>query len=669
MIRVDESLRPADLRPAIERMWELSAEKIRALEKTWNPADGAPVFTLGGRYTARGWTEWTQGFQFGSAILQFDATGERAVPRARPRAHVRRGWRRTSRTSACTTTASTTSAPTASCGGSASRAATTPAGCERELLRAGAEGRAARCRRGAGRALPTAAATSTRSTARTRCSSTPCARCASLALAHRLGHALLGEGDRPSRCSSGSCQHARATARYSRLLRPRARRLRRARAGGAREHVQHRRRQLPLPEHPAGLLAVHHVDARAGLGDARLRRAARVPRDACATPSSSRSAAGREVEGCMLEAARATSRLLHRRRRRRRRPVLGHGRARARRDARGHRDRRPIPFNDHEPVDSSAAPIAAQGLLRLGRCSSGAARPRTAGCYFQAGLTIARTLLGAPYLSRGPAAPGPAPALRLPPARTAGTTCRPAARCRAASRAQWGDYHLRELALLRPAPRRGRPYYTFFGPRRRSVRRASPSSRAARGASGSGIARALAARRLRPGRRAAVRDEPKSRAVARRAARRRPRGPLLRAPTSASRRGRAALVDGSASGSAGCTCSSTTPASRRRVRADVLDAGGGELRRLAARQPPGPVLPDAGASRASCSSRGEPTRRGRARSCSSRRSRPGGLDEPRRLLRQQGRARDGRRSCGPCGSPSDGHPGLRGAAGDRRAPT
>ena len=29
-----------------------------------------------GRYVSRGWTEWTQGFQFGSAILQFDATGE-----------------------------------------------------------------------------------------------------------------------------------------------------------------------------------------------------------------------------------------------------------------------------------------------------------------------------------------------------------------------------------------------------------------------------------------------------------------------------------------------------------------------------------------------------------------------------------------------------------------
>src|ERR1035441_1363304 len=40
------------------------------------PANGAPVFTVGGKYTSRGWTEWTQGFQFGSAILQFDATGD-----------------------------------------------------------------------------------------------------------------------------------------------------------------------------------------------------------------------------------------------------------------------------------------------------------------------------------------------------------------------------------------------------------------------------------------------------------------------------------------------------------------------------------------------------------------------------------------------------------------
>ena len=75
-MRIDSHLTPRDLLPKIDRMFELSAGKIRSLEPSW-PADaGAPVFTVEGRYQSRGWTEWTQGFQFGSAILQFDATGD-----------------------------------------------------------------------------------------------------------------------------------------------------------------------------------------------------------------------------------------------------------------------------------------------------------------------------------------------------------------------------------------------------------------------------------------------------------------------------------------------------------------------------------------------------------------------------------------------------------------
>lgn len=63
--------------PKITRLFDLSAAKIRSIEQTWRPEDGAPVFTVQGRYQTRGWTEWTQGFQFGSALLQFDASGDR----------------------------------------------------------------------------------------------------------------------------------------------------------------------------------------------------------------------------------------------------------------------------------------------------------------------------------------------------------------------------------------------------------------------------------------------------------------------------------------------------------------------------------------------------------------------------------------------------------------
>jgi hypothetical protein len=69
-------LTPAALVPKLHRLFDLSASKIRSLEKSWEPSQGSPVCTVDGRYTSRGWTEWTQGFQFGSAILQFDATGD-----------------------------------------------------------------------------------------------------------------------------------------------------------------------------------------------------------------------------------------------------------------------------------------------------------------------------------------------------------------------------------------------------------------------------------------------------------------------------------------------------------------------------------------------------------------------------------------------------------------
>ena len=184
MIGMDRPRTARDLLPKIERLFDAVGGEDSGARAALAPADGAPVFTVRGRYQARGWTEWTQGFQFGSALLQFDATGDARVPRARAARGRSSGWRRTSRTSACTITASTTSAPTATCGGSRARAASRPSEWERALLRAGAEGQRRRAGARWTRAARTAAS-STRSTARTRCSSTPSDRCARWRSAHR----------------------------------------------------------------------------------------------------------------------------------------------------------------------------------------------------------------------------------------------------------------------------------------------------------------------------------------------------------------------------------------------------------------------------------------------------------------------------------------------------
>lgn len=77
MIKIDFKLQPKDLKNKLDLFWQLSGEKIRLIDKKYDVAKGSPVFTVNGEYSTRGWTEWTQGFQFGSGILQFDATGDK----------------------------------------------------------------------------------------------------------------------------------------------------------------------------------------------------------------------------------------------------------------------------------------------------------------------------------------------------------------------------------------------------------------------------------------------------------------------------------------------------------------------------------------------------------------------------------------------------------------
>jgi hypothetical protein len=120
------------------------------------------------------------------------------------------------------------------------------------------------------------------------------------------------------------------------------------------------------------------------------------------------------------------------------------------------------PFNPYEPVDSSAAAIAAQGLIRLGSYLQTRAKGESARRYLQAGLTVLDSLLGELYLSTDPAHQGLI--LHSVYHRPNGWDYIPAGcsvPCGESS--MWGDYHAREVALYVQRLAGEAPYYTFFG--------------------------------------------------------------------------------------------------------------------------------------------------------------------------------------------------------------
>jgi unsaturated chondroitin disaccharide hydrolase len=105
------------------------------------------------------------------------------------------------------------------------------------------------------------------------------------------------------------------------------------------------------------------------------------------------------------------------------------------------------PFNAQEPVDSSAAAIAAQGLIRLGRYLTANGQGKDGAKYSAAGLTVFRTLLQEPYLSANARHQGLL--LHSVYHRPNGWDYIPKGRKIPCGEAcMWGDYHLREVAYL-----------------------------------------------------------------------------------------------------------------------------------------------------------------------------------------------------------------------------
>ena len=413
MIRLDRRRTAAGLLPAINRMFEYSAGKIRSIEGNWRPEDGSPVFTVEGGYKSRGWTEWTQGFQFGASLLQFDATGEseflelgrsRTLERMAPHlTHVGvhdHGFNNVSTYG--------------------------------NLWRLSREGRfeAAPWERNFyALALKVTGAVQARrwtkipdggfiysfngvhslfvDTIRTL---------RALALSHALGHCLFEEQDVRVNLLERLLQHARATADYS-VYYGKGRDLYDVRGRTAHESLfnaangtyrgpSSQQGYSPFSTWTRGL-------AWAMLGFAeQLEFLETVDGDGELTSAPLYDAAVATCDFYVDHAAAADGI-----------PYWDTGAPGL--TALGDWGSRPAdPFNGHEPVDSSAAAIAAQGLLRLAHV---VARRRGDGTrYEQAGLHVLETLLdeAGPYLSRRRRSPGAAAPFDLSPAERMGSRAR-----------------------------------------------------------------------------------------------------------------------------------------------------------------------------------------------------------------------------------------------------
>jgi hypothetical protein len=445
MIAGGRERRAEDLLPAIDRLFELSAQKIRSIEDTWNPADGAPVFTVDGRYRARGWTEWTQGFQFGSALLQSDATGDREfleLGRSRTVERMAPHLTHTGVHDHGFNNVSTYGTLWRLAGEGVVDAAEIP--FYELALKASGAVQAARWTTIPGGGFihsfngPHSLFVDTIRTLR------------ALALGHLLGHVLLEEQDARISLLERLIDHARATAEFSVYFgRGRDRYDVRGRVAheslfnvvsGSYRGPGTQQGYSPFTTWTRGL-------AWAMLG--------------FAEQLEFLDSIGEPIEAFMVEAATATcDYYIDTAAAADGVPYWDTGAPGL--AALGDWGSRPAdPFNDHEPVDSSAAAIAAQGLLRLGRYLTD--HGQDGARYSQAGLLILATLFDptGPYVSTSPAHQGLL--LHSVYHRPGGWDHVPSgARTPRGESSMWGDYHAREVALYVQRLCRG-PYLTFFG--------------------------------------------------------------------------------------------------------------------------------------------------------------------------------------------------------------
>ncbi len=457
-MQINDSITVEQLKPKLDHLFELSGKKILSIEETWDVSRGTPVFTVAGAYTTRGWTEWTQGFQFGSSILQFDATDDEQF--------LEIGRRNTLEKMAVHVThigvhdhgfnnVSTY-------------------GNLRRLMR---EGRIPHndweCHFYE-LALKTSGAIQASRWSKIKngtgyiCSfngphslfSDTIRSLRALALGYSLGHVLMGEGDQPISLMERLLHHSETTAAYN-VYYGEGRDAFDLRGRVAHESIFNitdgnyrcastQQGYSPFTTWTRGLAWIitgyaEQLEFFDTLTDEEL------------TSYGGKAQAISHI----LKAAKATSDFYIENSASDGVPYWDTG-------APGlvklgqYLERPAEPFNDMEPVDSSAAAITAQGLIRLGNYLKAHGEPEAGGRYYQAGLTVANTLFSEPYLSESDAHQGLI--LHSVYHRPNGWDYVPEGRsipCGESS--MWGDYHARELGMLLLREVEGGPYLRFFG--------------------------------------------------------------------------------------------------------------------------------------------------------------------------------------------------------------
>jgi hypothetical protein len=464
-VKIDFKLTPQNLVRQIERVFELSGQKILAIEKSWKPDQGTPVFTVKGKYTSRGWTEWTQGFQYGSALLQFDATGDGRFLEIGRRGTIERMATHVSHTGVHDHGFNNVST-------------------YGNLLRLMREGKIPH---NAGElsfyelALKVSGAVQAArwtkladGTGFIHSFNGPHSlfvdtirSCRSLAVAHQLGHTLMGEQDAKISLLKRVVEHGLNTSRHN-IYFGEGRDAYDVRGRTAHEAVfnvtsgvfrcpNSQQGYSPFSTWTRGLAwaicgFAEQLEFFDRLPDAELDEATNhegVPRKfnlfLNAATKAARATADFYLENSCADGI----------------PMWDTGAPHLHRLPSHYLNHPSNPCNEWEPVDSSAAAIAAQGLIRLGNHLKAHGKEKAGTDYHQAGLTIARTLFSEPYLSTSAKHQGLllhsvyhrpngwdyiAPGQKVPNGESS----------------MWGDYHLRELALLLLRETRGDKYLTFF---------------------------------------------------------------------------------------------------------------------------------------------------------------------------------------------------------------